>query len=410
MSAINGALGEVVGYDRLKNDENFKKAHEQYIEILSLVEKPVFMCDVGFFVIWTNSAAIRKHPNLSCREGIRELTEEFGHKKLLGHLRDSGETELSNILLPEDINILFRPIRTNGEISAVIAILEPVHGFCLKGSNTDVLSRTAAPVHRSRTPDTLASGIRTAISGSFDVLDILISRSDVLGMAWTTLLAQQIAMRNYQALRVVSNFTCYTRLQSRQLQLSPATCNLSAWVEVIAVSLESRAKQAGVSMIVNPTREENYVLLDMPSFETAFYNVLHNALYYTRPANKVTLTMRESRQNVVLLIQDWGLGIPPDMLEDGRVFEPHFSYTHGMPVVASGLGLTLAKKIIEAHGGEIHITSELGEGTTVEISLPTQTPADALTFEQEPISYSPPQDRFSAMDVGLAGLEDKPRW
>ena len=412
MSCMNNTFGEVVNYSRLKDDEKFKKAHEQYIGVFSLFDEPVIMCDADFCVIWANAAAGRDYPALSARGGIKAITEEFGHGKLTAHLKATGEFELINILMFQGISILFRPIRENGEISAVIALPKRAEENSLKkecSDSRDALQKSSV-THRSRTPDVLASGIRNALSGSFDVLDTLISRSDALGISWTTALAQKLAMRNYQALRVISNFTCYVRLQSGQMQLSPVVCNLSAWLETLSASMESQAKQAGVAMIVSPAREECYVNLDMASFEIAFYNILHNALYYTRPGNKVTVTMRMNHQNVLITVQDWGLGIPPDILEDASIYEPHFSYTHGMPAVASGLGLTLAKKIAEAHGGKIEIASELGEGTTVDMLLPTLKPADALAFEQNSISYTPPQDHFSALDIGLAGLEERPQW
>jgi signal transduction histidine kinase len=109
-------------------------------------------------------------------------------------------------------------------------------------------------------------------------------------------------------------------------------------------------------------------------FRRVLDNLLENAHKYSPDADQ-TVTLRARRGDrgedaVVFEVADRGLGIPAEDLP--RVFTPFFrgerSRSRGTGGV--GLGLTLAKRIVEAHGGTIDVTSEVGGGTTVRVSLP----------------------------------------
>ena len=84
--------------------------------------------------------------------------------------------------------------------------------------------------------------------------------------------------------------------------------------------------------------------------------------------------MRASKKGdkVVLEIQDFGRGIPKNKLK--KIFEPFYQVDSGMDrkFGGAGLGLTIVKGIIEAHGGNIEVESKVGEGTTFRVILPTR--------------------------------------
>jgi signal transduction histidine kinase len=101
-----------------------------------------------------------------------------------------------------------------------------------------------------------------------------------------------------------------------------------------------------------------------------FINILNNAVEAVADTGRVAVSTREIEGRVRIQIVDNGRGIPPEHVE--RVFEPGFT-TKGRGV-GTGLGLAICYRIIEEHGGFIGVASSPGEGTTVTIELPLQSP------------------------------------
>lgn len=99
-----------------------------------------------------------------------------------------------------------------------------------------------------------------------------------------------------------------------------------------------------------------------------FYNILDNAIKYTPPHGKISITDRTVSNKYILSIKDTGVGMPREVLD--KIFDPFFRGDLARSTEGAGLGLTLCKKIIENHNGIISIESELGAGTRVIISLP----------------------------------------
>jgi len=107
------------------------------------------------------------------------------------------------------------------------------------------------------------------------------------------------------------------------------------------------------------------VYCDPDQMKQVFINLFLNALAATDLGGKVTVEAEELSDNRVLItISDTGCGIKPTDLP--RVFDPFFTTKSS----GTGLGLTIVHKVIEAHGGEVHISSTPGEGTKVKLTLP----------------------------------------
>jgi hypothetical protein len=101
-------------------------------------------------------------------------------------------------------------------------------------------------------------------------------------------------------------------------------------------------------------------------------NLISNALKFTPRAGRVSVRVVLSGNDAVLEIEDTGVGIPVD--EQGRLFERFFrsSTATERAIPGTGLGLTIAKTIVERHEGSIAIESAEGAGTTVRVRLPVR--------------------------------------
>jgi len=109
---------------------------------------------------------------------------------------------------------------------------------------------------------------------------------------------------------------------------------------------------------------------DRDRFGQMLDNLISNAVKFTPENGSVTVRLREAGDRAVLEVADDGMGIPD--AEQKRLFERFFraSTATSQAVPGAGLGLTIVKTIVEAHGGTIAIASQEGEGTTVRVEVP----------------------------------------
>jgi signal transduction histidine kinase len=114
---------------------------------------------------------------------------------------------------------------------------------------------------------------------------------------------------------------------------------------------------------------------DQMQLERALLNVLVNAVKFTPDGGAVHLSVHAGPRGITFSVSDTGLGIAES--EQKAVFEPFFrSHTaHSNAIQGSGIGLAVVHRIVESHGGEIALSSTLGEGTTVSFTLPVPAPS-----------------------------------
>lgn len=112
------------------------------------------------------------------------------------------------------------------------------------------------------------------------------------------------------------------------------------------------------------------VMGDRDRLDQMLWNLVQNALRYTPTGGRVTLALTKQDKNVELVVADTGVGIPPDHLH--RIFERFYrvDQARSRGEGSTGLGLAIVKQVVEAHGGNVHVYSKPGEGTTFTVSLP----------------------------------------
>ena len=109
---------------------------------------------------------------------------------------------------------------------------------------------------------------------------------------------------------------------------------------------------------------------DARRIEEVVQNLLSNAVKFSHDAGRVRVRCASEAAEVRVEVEDEGIGITPELLPHvfDRFYQGRLQGKNGM--AGTGLGLALAKKVVEAHGGTIRIDSETGKGTTVEFVLP----------------------------------------
>ncbi len=174
--------------------------------------------------------------------------------------------------------------------------------------------------------------------------------------------------------RIVNQIVEYARPR----ELAPVQFSLSEVIEEVVKTLDGalQSKHLGLRTSLSPTA--SHVHADRDQIKQVLMNVIHNAIDASpMDGAPIEVTAFEllsrNRPGIVVLVKDAGVGIAPEALS--RVFEPFFTTgkRHG-----TGLGLAICRNIVESHGGEIHMTSEPGKGTSVRIWLPLSQATQAM--------------------------------
>jgi signal transduction histidine kinase len=127
------------------------------------------------------------------------------------------------------------------------------------------------------------------------------------------------------------------------------------------------ADAKGVALVAR-TAPDAVANADRVRLEQVAANLIDNAIKYTPPGGAVTIEAAREDRSAVLRVTDTGVGIPAD--EVPRIWERLFRGDASRTERGLGLGLSLVKAIVEAHGGAVAVTSEVGQGTTFTVALP----------------------------------------
>ena len=145
-----------------------------------------------------------------------------------------------------------------------------------------------------------------------------------------------------------------------------------------ALFVEARIRQEGMQLVYQEPPEPYPVWADPARLRQVFVNLFDNAIKYSEPGGTIFLTLRRTPVTVSASIRDQGRGIAPDDLE--KVKQRFFKAKNS--VRGSGIGLAVVDEIVQTLGGRFDITSALGCGTTVTVTLPVYHPGQEHLHEK----------------------------
>jgi two-component system sensor histidine kinase KdpD len=179
--------------------------------------------------------------------------------------------------------------------------------------------------------------------------------------------------------RLVSNLLQMTRLESGPIQLEKEWQSLE---EVIGVALTRLAERLQAHPLTTHLPEDLPLLpFDSVLVEQVLINLLDNAIKYTPPGTPITVSAWTNNETVTVEVADSGPGLPPG--NEQRIFEKFYRALRAGEGSGAGLGLTICRGIIEAHGGRIWAESRPGGGAALRFTLPVQGTPPPMTTEPE---------------------------
>ena len=177
--------------------------------------------------------------------------------------------------------------------------------------------------------------------------------------------------------RLVDDLLDVSRINQGSIRLRKEAVDLGMIVqravEATRTLIDSRGHDLTLDLPTDPVRLE----ADPTRLEQVIANLLNNAAKYTMPGGHIHVRAAQEGSEAVVLVKDNGIGVPPDVLD--RVFEP-FVQSEGSLARSEGglgIGLTLARSLIEMHGGSVEAHSPgLGQGSEFVVRLPARVPAE----------------------------------
>jgi len=169
--------------------------------------------------------------------------------------------------------------------------------------------------------------------------------------------------------RLIEDLRTLTLVEAGSLVLHREPTDLEALLPEVAAGYRSQAEQAGIQLTITVGEGAPTLELDPARIREVVANLLTNALRHTPRGGIVDLTARLDDLAVLVTVRDTGSGMSAEALD--RIFD-RFYRSPDSP--GSGLGLSIARDLVQAHGGTMTATSELAHGTTIRFSLPLGSP------------------------------------
>lgn len=214
--------------------------------------------------------------------------------------------------------------------------------------------------HQLRTPLTSVKGyISMVIEG--DVGKITPSQKQLL---------EQAFMSSENMVHLINDFLNVSRIQSGKFVIDKTDVDLSVMVEEEMNGLRPNATARGMKLVYKKPNKFPLVSIDEGKFRQVVMNFTDNAIYYSHEDSSIIISLGVEGDEIVFTVKDTGIGVPK--AEQDKLFAKFYRAANAkvQRPDGTGVGIFLAKKVIDAHGGSIIFNSVEGKGSTFGFRLP----------------------------------------
>jgi light-regulated signal transduction histidine kinase (bacteriophytochrome) len=183
--------------------------------------------------------------------------------------------------------------------------------------------------------------------------------------------ATDINDSGWYLLELINDLLDLAKIEAGKYRLNPEPVDIAEIIDETVRNLTLKIQQAGVRFEAPMLDGFQPLLTDRRALKQVLLNLLTNAVKFTPKGGLVSLRVEAAGQSLRFIVTDTGIGMSQDMLSRlGQPFEQEDG-EYGRGIEGTGLGLALSKSLVELQGGSMEITSALGVGTTVSVSLPS---------------------------------------
>ncbi len=196
-----------------------------------------------------------------------------------------------------------------------------------------------------------------------------------------------IAASGMRLSNLVNDIQDYAKLKHKDIQLILEPVRVHDIVETVVAFLKPLAEKKQLQLSCHISQLPN-IQADKNRLQQILYNLIGNAIKYTHEGTIEVLGKNEGSE-IIFEIKDTGIGIPEDKWASIFVAFEQADGSASRSYDGTGLGLSITKHLVELHGGEIHLQSHVGQGSTFTFTLPCSESAEELTEIDERTNTEP---------------------
>ena len=185
-------------------------------------------------------------------------------------------------------------------------------------------------------------------------------------------LLKQIKDSSEYMVQIIEDMLDISAIESGSINLEKSDENIGEIIKRVVSLNRPRANKKDISVTINLPDKEVVQEIDAHKFQQVLDNLLTNAIKYSNSGTEVEVGIDniDETGDVIIFVKDQGQGIPEEEID--KLFKPFadISVEATAGEKSTGLGLAIAQKIVEAHGGEIRVESKVGEGSTFFVHIP----------------------------------------
>ncbi len=387
----------------LRVEDLLRKSEERYKSLLDFLPDAVFVNDREN-VLFVNNSGLRffGYKNKEQVEG-RPLDKIFDKLNCNSYLLKLDEVIRYNCpivfeqkMLNNDGSICFEIITTKYNIDDKLAFLSVIRDVTHRKhfeemkrnvAENDRLLREVTEMSKTKTQHfaNLSHEFRTPLSVMLCTLQIMESvyksgSSQVLEKEKILQYIASMKSNSYRLLKNVNNLLEITKIESGYDKLRLENHNIVRVVEKVTTSVSEYTRNRKIGLLFDTDQEELIMAFDIDKIERILLNLLSNAIKCTREGGHIEVNVHRQTHNVLITVSDTGIGIPEDKLE--LIFERFEQVDNSLTGdhEGTGMGLSLVRSLVEMHGGNIRVESNLGVGSKFSVLLPVRVLKDKECF------------------------------